>query len=174
MYVLTFLGVAIAGFGLWWAHLRRGRLVFMGQSAKPMKERNMLHFTFRVYNAGALPVHLKGLYLRQTHASVLRGKVWSPLGPVYVDGNPVDLRHAALTFTGSESHLLECGFLGLEQTPLGNVGIAFIEVMAEEKTAFSERRRPVLCIQVGVGKDFECAFEGSAEFLGHLRRDKEG
>lgn len=176
MYLLTFLGVAIAGFAVWWAHLRRGRLVFVGHGAEPMKDRNILRLTFRVYNAGALTVHLKGLYLRQTHpkGSVLTGEIWSPLGPVQVDGLPVDIRHAALAFTGSESHLLKCDFLTLERTPLGNVGIAFVDVMAEEKSVFGERRRAVLCVQVSVGKEFKFAFEGSAEFLDHLRREKEG
>ena len=129
--------------------------------------RNSLTLKFRVQNTGAAPVHLKELSLRQNlpkgYLNVLRGKFWTPM-MIEVDGKPIDLKRVPITFTGSESRHLSCRFWTSEETPIGNAGLVFVDLIIREKVRFRERQRRALTIQVLVGNRIEVAFPGARDY----------
>ncbi len=173
--MIEMISAALAAVGLYWAAFRAGRLAFYGEPVdmKPLPS-NMLVFKLRVHNSGVLPVQLKHLYLRQEHPrGVLHGDVWA-LVTLEVDGRSFDLRKAPLAFTGGESRLLSCEFMTMEKTPIGNVGIAFVDLLATEHSVFRDRTRRVLkYIQVSVGREgFRLVFPGSQDYVYHLREEK--
>jgi hypothetical protein len=167
--VIEAIGVLLTAAGLYLAYYRLGRLDFYGHSidkSSPPTERNVLRFALRVRNGGVLTVHLKNMTLRN-RSDILSGKIWS-LAVLKVDGIPYDLRNAPLVFTSGETKLLVCEFWTIDKTPLGNVGIVFLDLETTERVFLRERRRRPLVIQISVGARFEIVFPGSERFIEHL------
>lgn len=168
-YIISLTGVGIGAFGFWWAYIRIGQLSFFGESQDvdfDTSYRSTLTLKFRVQNTGAVPIQLRELFLRQNvpkgDFGVLKGKFWA--ASIEVDGKPFDLMRVPITFTGFERRQLSCRFCCLEQTPIGNAGLAFVDLIIREKGRFRERQRRALTIQVLVGKRIEVAFPGAINY----------